>query len=282
MNFRGRPVSHLPARGFIAAAHWCDRAATSVRKRLPEWFGLPVLGPYVQLYRHDAMFDTEVSFFNYLSTFIPGIEHHIDYRVSCLDRQGRKLGSGVISVGPGASAQVPLREIVARNLDAYGLFHVIAKPRSNDVKFVASIGETTGQFMTLFTPVGHAMAAPQIVHSHKAFQHIPIFWSPMTRSPHVSEDVSQVQELEFYVLNPQALRMTFGLTVRDCSSAEVLLQRVVQVPGHGVGVVHLDQQRLSKLSDPICFDYDFDRQVSHRKPILFRRYPDGVVTCNHT
>lgn len=282
MNIRGRPASHLLARGAIKAAAWHDRAMTMMCQRFPSWLGLPVLGPYVQLYRQDKDFSTEVSVFNYLSTFMPGIEHHIDFRIVCMDRHGRKIGSGVIGVAPGGTAQKRLNDIVAGGLDEYGLFHVMAKPRSQDAETVASIGETTGQFMTLFCPVSTATAAPQILHSHKLFQRFPILRSPINRSPHLSEDVATLDLLSFYVLNPQPMRLSFGLTVRECATGTRLLTQSVQVAGHGVGVVRMDRAVMSDWENPVCFEYAFDRQVSHRKPILFRRYPGGVITCNHT
>src|SRR3546814_252156 len=128
MKVGGYSLAHLPARTVVSAHARLTRFRVAAQQRFPRWFGLPTLGPYVQLYCENAFFKTQISIFNYYSTFYPECDVRLEYQVTAFDRNGRKLGTGKFFLDPGESLQQDLSQIVPCRLDEYGLFNVMAAP----------------------------------------------------------------------------------------------------------------------------------------------------------
>lgn len=282
MKFRGYPLAHLPARAVMSAHARLTRLRVEAQRRFPRWLGLPALGPYVQLYREDALFKTQISVFNYYSTFYPKYEVRLEYQVTAFDRHGKRLGTGQIALAAGESAQRWLSDVIPAKLDEYGLFSVIARPVTEHAEEVSQLGATTCQFMTLYFPSDSRPQAPQVIHSHKLFQN---FWMPksrIVRESHISEDLSGRTLTEFYFLNSCPAGTEAVLHVLDGKTGEELTHRALTIPGHGVGRVALPSSEFPESSGLLGFEYEFDRRISHRKPIVFRHQAHGVITCNHS
>lgn len=282
MNFRGYPLAHLPARAVLSAHARLARLRIKAQQRFPQWLGLPALGPYVQLYREDALFRTQLSIFNYYSTFYPKYEVKLEYRISVFDRNGKLIGRGEIALEAGESAQRYLSELIPAKLDQYGLFSVMAKPVTDNAEQVTELGPTTCQFMTLYFPVDARAQAPQIIHSHKLFQN---FWMPkskIVRQSRITEDLSRRTLTEFYFLNSCPSTTEAVLHVLDGTTGREMAQKKAVIPGHGVGRIELPSSEMTDANALLAFEYEFDRRISHQKPIVFRHQQHGVINCNHS
>jgi hypothetical protein len=282
MKFRGYPLSHLPARVVLGVDARLSRLRTEAQRRYPGWLGLPALGPYVQLYREDALFKTQLSVFNYYSTFYPKYEVQLEYLISAFDRGGELLGRGQITLAPDESAQRDLSDVISSDLDEYGLFSVKARPVTRNADKIKEIGPTTCQFMTLYFPTDRQRQAPQVIHSHKLFQSLPIPKSNIIREPHISEDLSSRTLTEFFFLNSCPSMTDVALHVLDAETGKELRQERLSIRGHGVGRLELPSSELTSSSDLLAFRYAFNRRISHQKPIVFRHQQHGVITCNHS
>jgi hypothetical protein len=282
MKFKGYPLAHLPARAVLRAHSSLTRLKIEARRRLPQWLGLPVLGPYVQLYREDDLFRTQLSIFNYYSTFYPRCEVRLEYQISAFDRNGRLLGRAEVILPAGESLQRYLSELISIKLDKYGLFSVMAKPVADDVEQVKELGPTACQFMTLYFPADSRSQAPQIVHSHKLFQN---FWMPKSRiirESCITEDLSLRTLTEFYFLNSCPCTIEVVLHALDARTGKELVWKKLTIPGHGVGRLELPSSEAPGANALLAFVYEFDRRISHQKPIVFRHQSLGIVTCNHS
>lgn len=282
MKFRGYPLAHLPARAVMSAHARLTRFRVEAQRRFPRWLGLPALGPYVQLYREDALFRTQISVFNYYSTFYPKYDVRLEYQVTAFDRHGKRLGTGEIALAAGESAQTGLSEVIPAKLDEFGLFSVMARPVTEHTEQVRQLGATTCQFMTLYFAADSRPQAPQVIHSHKLFQN---FWMPksqIVRESHISEDLSGRALTEFYFLNPCPSKTEAVLHVLDGKTGKELTHRALAIHGHGVGRIALPSSEFADSSKLLGFEYEFDRRISHRKPIVFRHQRNGVINCNHS
>jgi hypothetical protein len=282
MKFKGYPLEHLPARAVLSAQARLTRLKMEAQRRFPQWLGLPALGPYVQFYREDALFRTQFSIFNYYSTFYPEHEVRLDYRISAFDRSGKHLGSGDVILAAGESMQRDLSEVIPAKLDEFGLFSVMAKPVTQHVEQVKNLGTTTCQFMTLYFPADSRAQAPQIIHSHKLLQQHWMPKSRIVRESHISEDLSTRTLTEFYFLNSCPATTTAVLHVLDGMTGKELTQKAVAIPGHGVSQITLVSSEMPGSNGLLAFEYEFDRRISHQKPIVFRHQQHGIINCNHS
>lgn len=282
MKFRGYPLAHLPARAVMSAHARLTRLRVEVQRRFPRWLGLPALGPYVQLYREDALFRTQISVFNYYSTFFPKYDVRLVYQVTAFDRHGKRLGTGEIALAAGESVQRGLSEVIPAKLDEFGLFSVMARPVTEHVEQVKQLGATTCQFMTLYFPADLRPQAPQVIHSHKLFQN---FWMPksrIVRQSRITEDLSLQTLTEFYFLNSCPSTTEAVLHVFDGTTGREMAQKKAVIPGHGVGRLELPSAEITDANALLAFEYEFDRRISHQKPIVFRHQQHGVINCNHS
>ncbi len=282
MQFRGYPITHLPARAVLLAFDRVKQLEMKLKLRFPSLLGLPVMGPYVQFYRQDALFRTELSVFNFYSTFLPTIATQLTYYVTAYRRDGACIGSGQLVLEHGHSTTVALEAIIGKPLDDYGVFHVQATARSNDTTRATALGPTTGQFMTLYCPTDATRQAPQCIHSHKLFQALPIPYSPYTRTTGFTADLAGNPRNEFFFLNPCLSATRITLHAFDTLTGTKIAAFTRTIKGCGVERFTLTPADLGASSNPLTFTYEFDRRVSHMKPIVFHHHADGVVTCNHT
>ena len=83
-------------------------------------------------------------------------------------------------------------------------------------------------------------------------------------------------------MNPNPLSLTVTLAVMDAMNGAPVAEQVLRIVGRGTGEFAFARDTLAQWPQTVSFAYRFDRQVSHMKPILFRSFAGGVVTCNHT
>jgi hypothetical protein len=171
--------------------------------------------------------------------------------------------------------------VIAKPLDEFGLFHVQASAECADPKAASLVGPTTGQFMTLYRPRKDD-GATQFIHSHKLFQHIPIPYSPYTRTTSFTDDYATKSMGEFFFLNPCLSNAKATLNVFDATNGAQVATRSCTISKRGVTRIQLLKSELADSSGQLNFSYAFDRRISHMKPIIFHHHADGVVTCNHT
>jgi hypothetical protein len=282
MKFSLDRISNIPSRVILNSHSRISRFKIDAQRRFPKWFGLPTLGPYIQLYREDTFFKTKLSIFNYCSTFQAMCDVRLEYQISLFDRSGIEIGLGKVVLETGESSQEYLADLVAADLDEYGMFSVMARPFTNNVEILKRLGATTCQFMTIYCPTDCRVQAPQIIHSHKLAQN---FWLPkagVVRNSSVTEDFSLQNTTEFYFINP-CRSITVGvLHVLDINTGHELNRREITVPGYGVGRIDLPSLGIFEINSLVAFKYSFDRPISHQKPIIFRHQKHGVITCNHS
>jgi hypothetical protein len=282
MKFRGYPLAHIPARAVISIYTRLNRLKVDTQRCFPRWLGLPTLGPYVQLYREDVLCKTQISVFNYYSAFYPKYDVQLKYSIAAYDRHGRRLGVGKIVLAAGESLQQNLSVLIPADLDEFGLFSVMAKPITKHAEQVRELGTTASQFMTLYFSPDSRPQAPQIIHSHKLFQNFWIPKSRIVRESNISEDLSGRTLTEFYFLNSCPSRTNAALSVLDAKTGEKLTHQELLIPGHGVARVALSSSEFADPATLLAFEYEFDRRISHQKPIIFRHQEHGVMTCNHS
>jgi len=276
------PLTHLPALVLLSSVDRIKKLEMIIKQRFQKILGLPVMGPYVQLYRQDSYFKTQISVFNYFSTFLPNIPTKLEYKLVAYRRDGNKIGSGCITLEHGQSAQVDLEAVIGKALDEFGIFHVQAKPYSYSSEKLSKIGTTTGQFMTLFCPNDATKQAPQFIHSHKPLQNFSIPYSPYTRKPNYVENISGQSLTELLFLNPCMSSTKVVLHIFDTKTGEKITQIEHNINGFGVEKIELKKENLHGDYEYLSFKYEFDKRISHMKPIVFHHYLDGIITCNHT
>ena len=270
-------------KAWISAAREVGRLAQRAKVTRPRLLGLPIKGPLVQLYRSDAEFDTEVSFVNYLSFYLLDEDLSITVTVTAYDREGRRLGRGRHCIGRRQALQRPLSDLVGAKLDAHGLFTVTADYDDDAVERIAFLGQTAPQFMTLFVPRDGGAAAPQILHSHKSFQRLPVPYSPCRWESPSIERIGAAETYSVFVLNACGARLRGRLDFSGTVDAAAAWRMDYSVPRLGVGRFDFRPAMLGiPLDQSYRFVCEFDRRTPHRKPILFRRFADGSITGNHS
>jgi hypothetical protein len=268
---------------WIKAAREVERLTYRAKIARPRLLGPAIKGPLAQLYRADADFDTEISFVNYLSFYLPGEDLAITVTVTAYDRSGRRLGSGHHRIGRQQALQRPVSELVGAALDAHGLFAVEAAYDAHAIDRIAFLGQTAPQFMTLFVPRSGSATAPQILHSHKEFQRGGVPYSPCRwESPSV-ERLAAVEDYSVFVVNACGSRLNGRIDFTGIARPAASWRTDYSVPRWGVARIDARPAETGlALDQPFRFACDFDRRTPHRKPILFRRFADGSITANHS
>jgi hypothetical protein len=254
----------------------------NIQTALPSLFGMPIRGSLVQFYRNDTLFDTVLSFTNYLSYFLPDEEIAIVYSVNVHDRHGKRVASGARRVGPRQTLQVKLSEFVSGVTDEFGLFCVDASYKPRYVQSAGFLGQTSPQFMTLFIPRDPAHG-PQMIHSHKHFEYLPLLKSPNTRRSAVIEILDRLRQLDLFVLNSSPSRVHGSIELRSTENDELWSSSAFEIPGHGVTKIsHEIKPGARPIPRAVSCVLSLDKAIHHRKPIIFRTAIDGIVTCNHS
>ncbi len=270
-------------KAWIKAGREVERLTFRAKIARPRLLGPAIKGPLAQLYRADADFDTEVSFVNYLSFYLPGEDLAITVTVTAYDRDGRRLGSGRHRIGRKQALQRRLSELAGTALDAHGLFAVEAAYDAQAVERIAFLGQTAAQFMTLFVPRDGSAAAPQILHSHKEFQRGGVPYSPCRWDSPSVERLAAVEDYSVFVVNACGSRLSGSIAFSGIARPQAAWRTGYGVPRWGVARIDAAPAAMGMaLDQPFRFACDFDRRTPHRKPILFRRFADGSITANHS
>jgi len=190
------------------------RAADAMHMRLkkarPELFGSPIRQNMVQLYRHDADFDTIISIPHHLSFLAPDTNIDIIYGIRVFDRNGKLVGSCEHRVKHFETLQEPISKLLGREPDEHGMFVVTCRyisPAGIDF-----LGMTSPQFMTIFLPRSE-QAAPQITHSHKYMDHIPPLKSKFPRRSALLEGDANLVGVSYFLMNSSRATTNVDLTL---------------------------------------------------------------------
>ncbi len=282
MKIGTHSLSDLPAKSILWLFDSIKKIEMNLKQRFPAILGLPIMGPYVQFYRQDKYFKTQLSVFNYFSTFLPNTQTKLEYKIVAYRNNGSKIGNGKIMLEHGQSTQIDLEAVIGKKLDEYGIFHIQAKAHSASPEELSKIGTTTGQFMTIFCPTDTARQSPQFIHSHKLFQNFPIPYSPYTRTTGYTDNITGQSVTEFFFLNSCGSPTNVTLHIFDPKTGQKITEINKKIDKFGVGKIIIKKSDLDGDYEYLSFKYEFDRRITHMKPIAFRHYPDNIITCNHT
>jgi hypothetical protein len=274
-------VFNLIGHGLLKAKNGALHIKKTVQLALPSVFGMPIKGSLVQLYREDEQFQTVVSFQNYLSAFVPEENISIIYSVTVYDRMGHRIAHRAREVGRQQTLQLRLTDFVNAQIDEYGLFRVDARYRPRYKQAARFLGQTAPQFMTLFVPCGES-SGPQMIHSHKHFEYLPVPKTANSRRSAVVEALSCLRRLELFVLNSSPIRVHGRIEMREVEKDVLWYGEDFEIPGHGVRRIQRDIPPQGRAPEAISTILMLDRAIRHRKPIVFRTFVNGVTTCNHT
>ena len=277
--------TQLCRNAWLGASAPLDALALEARLAWPQLFGLPVAGPMAQLYRDDDELETVVSLPNSLSFFLMRENFAARYRIQVYDRHGRRRAAGSCSVGPRETLQRPLRDLVSGGrLDSFGIFTVQAKYDRSAAGQLGFLRQTAPQFMTLFHGRGAAAATqpPQILHSHKRLRLAPVPRKPVVTDSQSLEQLAALSCLSAFVLNTCPSRLATTLTVARTSDGGVVWRQEVEIVGWGAHRFDLRPRDVEAADGEFyALRFDFDRYTGHRRPILFRRFANGLNTSNH-
>jgi hypothetical protein len=255
-----------------------ERFKNFLHQKWPQQFGHQVRSELVQLYKNDSDFTTALSFNHFIEFFSSKPQINLQVSVKAWTRDGKALGTKTVQINSKGAFQVLLKDLFP-NLDAYGLFAVGMKLTPKYSPELEYLGVLSPQFMTIFIPT-QSPSAPQMIHSHKIKQGFLLMPRQHVRKSSDIEPLTGLKDLELYVLNSSASALQAEVHVNSMQTGTELQKRTVNIPGYGVQKVSLDPNQLQ--ASEIGFAYAFNRSVDHKKPILFRRFENGSVSCNHT
>jgi hypothetical protein len=237
-----------------------------------------------QLYRESSTIETVVSLPNSLSYFLLQENFTTHYRLTVYDREGRRIATGKLDVGPRETLQRPLRELVGGDIDEFGIFTVEARYDRGAAMQLGFLRQTAPQFMTLFRGRG-ALAdrqAPQILHSHKRLRLAPVSRKSVVTESQSLEYLSAVDRLDIFVLNTSPSRTAALLKVSNAYDGQVIWENAFTVHGWAVHRLDLRPRDIANIGDqPCALRFDFDHSTGHRRPIVFRHFASGLFTSNH-
>ena len=255
-----------------------EKIKSFLHQKWPAQFGHQIRSELVQLYRNDSDFTTALSFNHFIEFFSSHSHIHMTVKVRAWDRHGQNLGVQQIQIQDKGAFQVLLKDLFPK-LDSFGLFSVGMKLTPKYSPELEYIGVLCPQFMTMYIPT-QSPSAPQMIHSHKIKQGHLLMPRQHTRKSSDIETLSGLKSLEIYVLNSSASKVKAEVHVHNMKDEKVILQQGLNLPGYAVQKVSLDPQTIA--ANQVGFSYSFNRSVDHKKPILFRRFDNGSVSCNHT
>ncbi|MBR0693536.1 hypothetical protein [Bradyrhizobium lablabi] len=254
------------------ASRAADAFHMRLKKARPALFGPPIRQNMIQLYRHDADFDTIVSIPHHLSFLAPDTNIDITYALRVFDRHGGLVGSCEHQVKHFETLQEPLSKLLGRELDEHGMFVVSCHYSSpSGIDF---LGMTSPQFMTIFMPRGER-TAPQITHSHLYMDRVPPLKSKYPRRSALLEGDANLTGISYFLMNSSQATTNVDLTLSGPASS---LARSVRLKPFGTGRVDMDAVG----EGPFELTYELDRAINHRKPIAFRRFASGLITAAHS
>ena len=257
---------------------WPTTIRHQLYQKFPDMLGHQVHGSPVQLYRHDQTFTTAVSFNHFIEFFSNLPRMNLSVIIEAFDKNGKSLGEKKLSLNQKGSFQFLLPELFP-NLDSYGLFSVGMRVENKFIQELSYLGTLYPQYMTIFVPQDQ-VSAPQMIHSHKLRQGKVLVSRTLRRLSSDIETSQGILGIDLYFLNSSASRLKAQVDIFSGTDGKKLQSQPVNVPGYGIGHVHLNTLELNAPS--FRFEYEFDRNVDHKKPILFRQFSDLSQSCNHT
>lgn len=249
-----------------------------LHQKWPAQFGHQIRSELVQLYRNDSDFTTALSFNHFIEFFSSNPHVHLTVKVRAWDQKGNSLGSQQIQIHSKGAFQVLLKDLFPK-LDSFGLFAIGMKLTPKYLPELDYLGVLSPQFMTMYIPT-ESPSAPQMIHSHKIKQGHLLMPRQHTRKSSDIESLDGLKGLELYVLNSSASNLKAEVNVHNMKDEKVIVQKGLQLSGYAVQKISLDPQNLP--ANQVGFSYSFNRSVDHKKPILFRRFENGSISCNHT
>jgi hypothetical protein len=254
------------------AARAADAAQMKLKKARPTLFGSPIRQNMIQLYRHDADFDTIISIPHHLSFLAPNTNIDIIYAIRAFDRNGKLVGSCEHKVKHFETLQEPISKLLGRQPDEHGMF--VVSCRYTSPTGIDFLGTTSPQFMTIFMPRSER-GAPQITHSHKYLDRIPPLKSNFPRRSALLEGDANLTGISYFLMNSSQVATNVELTLSGPAGSAA--HSVTLKPR---GTARLDFDAVGE--GPFELLCELDRAINHRKPIAFRRFSSGLITAAHS
>lgn len=246
--------------------------------KYPETFGFETSKPMVQLYRNDSIFKTLVSFNHFVEVFTEYEKLTIEVTVQAYNRSGAKLKPEIFVISSGAK-QFYLHDLVG-GLDEYGIFSLSFKLKPNFVKELSFLQKVSCQFMTLYVPQDE-ISAPQMIHSHKEIQARIWLSRTLQRKSNSIEPMADLTALQFYFVNPSASMVETDLVGFRSDNNQIATQKHFRALPYSCIRVELAPKDFIGI-DALGFTFKYNKNINHKKPIVFRKFRSRIWSCNHT
>lgn len=249
-----------------------------LHEKFPRILGHEVIGTPVQLYRHDSIFTTAISFQHFVHFFSNFDQMSVVIQLEAFDRMGKSLGTRDFTISKKGSKQILLSTLF-NHLDQYGMFSAEMKVLNGYFSEISYLGSLHPQYMTLYLPQDQKSSV-QMIHSHKLRQNFVPLTRSLIRSSSFIHSWENCAQAEIYFINSCRSKIHVKADFQSLQSPDKKIHIENEVPGYGVGFSAINRE---SFPDSIYgLEYTFDRNVDHKKPILFRKYIDGTWNCNHT
>lgn len=254
------------------------RLKSFVHSRIPGIFGFETSNAMVQFYRNDTVFKTLVSFNHFIEFFTEYPDLEIEVVVRVYSRIGIQLSPANFHLKQGAK-QFFLEQLVP-DLDEYGIFSLEFKLHPRYVEELNFLQKLSCQFMTIYVPQDE-LSAPQMIHSHKEIQGKVWVKRELLRKSNSIEQLKDLSTLQFYFLNPSRSPVQMRLVGIDLKTRQPFCNKSFLAQPYSCNQIELADGDFSTIEN-IYFIYQFNRNISHKKPILFRKFRSNQWSCNHT
>jgi hypothetical protein len=257
---------------FARAGRAIDAAHLKLKKAKPGLFGSPIRQNMVQLYRHDADFDTILSIPHHLSFLAPDTNIDIIYGIRAFDRNGKQVAFREHEVKHFETLQKPISELLGCEPDEHGMFSITC--RYSSPWGIDFLGTTSPQFMTIFMPRDQR-GAPQITHSHLFMNRFAPLKSKLMRRSALLEGDRSLTGVSYFLMNSSSVAANAKLSLTGPSYEA---NGSAAVKPHGAARIDFDAAG----EGPFELACEWDRVLNHRKPIVFRKFSSGLVTAAHS
>lgn len=254
------------------------RIKSAAHVRFPQVFGFEVSKPMVQFYRNDSVFRTLLSFNHFIEVFAEYQGLTLDVRVEAFDRSGQSLGVQTFKIEAGAR-QFYLEQLF-KNLDEYGMFTLAFKLDPAFVDELSFLQKLSSQFMTVYVPQD-SKSAPQMVHSHKEQQGSIWLSRNLKRRSSSIESFGDIKKLEFYFINPSASEVDVELAGMSLNHSSSPLKQNFKTKPYSCVKIEWPVEVLAN-EDSMAFVFTYNKNINHKKPIVFRQFQSDIWSCNHT
>jgi hypothetical protein len=234
----------------------------------------------IQLYRNDSLFKTIVSFNHFINYFSDYKKSKIIFYITAYNKIGKICGDSSFCLNLRGSNQFRLDDLI-NTLDDFGIFSVSIKIYPRSIKDISYLGTLSPQFMTLYEPQDK-VSSIQMVHSHKKLHGFSLFPYNGSRSSANIEYSNNLKALNFYVLNSSLNKLNYSILLCDPKKGKVLRKISFMISAYGCKKVELNRNMLDQFPGLMLIKYEFDKPLSHVKPIVFRLTKMNLWSSNHT